>query len=86
LPYNMNKMLLNYIQEQLLNNELEDDLEAQDDLLGDGILDSLGMMKLILFIETQFKTKVPPQDMIIENFMTVEHIVNYLAKKGCVSD
>lgn len=79
-------MLLNYIQEQLLNNELENDLEAQDDLLGDGILDSLGMMKLILFIETQLNTKIPPQDMIIENFMSVEHIVNYLGKKGCYID
>lgn len=77
----MIEKLLNYIQEQLLNNELDDDLEAQDDLLGDGILDSMGMMKLILYIETEFNTKVPPQDMIIENFMTVEHIVQYLTKK-----
>ena len=76
----MNEILLKYIQEQLLNNEMEDELDAQDDLLGDGILDSLGMMKLILFIETEFSTKVPPQDMVIENFMTVQHISDYLAK------
>ena len=76
----MNEALLKYISEELLNNELEDELEATDDLLGDGILDSLGMMKLILFIETEYKTKVPPQDMVIENFMTVQHICDYLAK------
>lgn len=77
----MNETLIKYIQEQLLNNELEEELDAQDDLLGDGILDSLGMMKLILFIETEFNTKVPPQDMVIENFMTVSHIENYLSSK-----
>ena len=77
----MNEILIKYIQEQLLNNEMEEELEAQDDLLGDGILDSLGMMKLILFIETEFEIKVPPQDMVIENFMTVQHISDYLAKK-----
>jgi len=77
----MNETLIKYIQEQLLNNELEEELDANDDLLGDGILDSLGMMKLILFIETEFDTKIPPQDMIIENFMSVSHIGNYLAKK-----
>ncbi len=77
----MNEILIKYIQEQLLNNEMEEELEAQDDLLGDGILDSLGMMKLILFIETEFEIKVPPQDMVIENFMTVQHIGDYLAKK-----
>jgi acyl carrier protein len=77
----MNEKLIKYISEQLLNNELEDDLEAEDDLLGDGILDSLGMMKLILHIETEYEMKVPPQDMIIENFMTVQHISDYLAKQ-----
>ncbi len=76
----MNEILLQYISEHILNNELEEPLEAQDDLLGDGILDSLGMMKLILFIETKYDTKVPPQDMIIENFMTVQHISDYLVK------
>ncbi len=77
----MNELLIKYIQEQLLNNEMEEELEAQDDLLGDGILDSLGMMKLILYIELEFDTKVPPQDMVIENFMTVQHISDYLAQK-----
>lgn len=77
----MNETLLKYIQEQLLNNELDEALDATDDLLGDGILDSLGMMKLILFIENEFGTKIPPQDMVIENFMTVSHISEYLSKK-----
>ncbi len=77
----MNEILIKYIQETLLNNEMDDELDAQDDLLGGGILDSLGMMKLILFIETKFDIKVPPEDMVIENFMTVGHINDYLSKK-----
>ena len=77
----MTERILKYISEDLLNDELEDELEPQDDLLGGGILDSLGMMKLILFLETEFDTKVPPQDMVLENFMTVQHISDYLAKK-----
>jgi len=77
----MNDTLIKYITEELLNNELEDELEAEDDLLGDGILDSLGMMKLILFIETEYNIKIPPQDMVIENFMTINHISEYLSKK-----
>lgn len=77
----MIKTILKYIQKELLNNELEEELDKNDDLLGEGILDSLGMMKLILFIETEFDTKIPPQDMIIDNFMTVSHIENYLSKK-----
>ncbi|MEG3658597.1 acyl carrier protein [Arenibacter palladensis] len=77
----MNEILIKYISEDLLNNELEENLDPHDDLLGSGILDSLGMMKLILFIEHEFSLSVPPQDMIIENFMSVSHITTYLSNK-----
>ncbi|MCK0148115.1 acyl carrier protein [Arenibacter sp. F26102] len=77
----MNEILIKYISEDLLNNELEEVLDPHDDLLGSGILDSLGMMKLILFIELEYSISVPPQDMIIENFMSVSHITTYLSNK-----
>lgn len=77
----MDKILIDYITDELTHEELDDVLEVDDDLLGGGILDSLGMMKLILFIEKNFDIKVPPQDMIIENFMTVGHITTYLEEK-----
>lgn len=78
--HKMDKIILNYITDELTHETLEDGLEVDDDLLGGGILDSLGMMKLILFIENEFDVKVPPEDMVIENFMTVEHITSYLEK------
>ncbi|MBM1106802.1 acyl carrier protein [Aurantibacter crassamenti] len=77
----MTEIILEYISKILSNEQLEDELQAEDDLLGGGILDSLGMMKLILFIEEKFNVKVPPEDMTIENFMTVDHITTYLNKK-----
>lgn len=76
----MDNILVNYIANELTNEALDEALEPSDDLLGSGILDSMGMMKLILFVEEEFAVKVPPEDMIIENFMTVEHIVTYLEK------
>lgn len=78
--FEMDKILIDYITEELVNETLEDALENDDDLLGGGILDSLGMMKLILFIEKECNIKVPPEDMVIENFMTVGHIATYLEK------
>lgn len=77
----MNEKIIDYIVAQLANNELDDDLEVEDDLLGSGLINSLGMMKLILFIETEFHVQVPPEDMTIENFMTVGHITTYLENK-----
>lgn len=77
----MDKSILNYITQELTNESLEDGLDTSDDLLGGGILDSLGMMKLISYIEKEFAVSVPPEDMIIENFMTIDHITAYLKSK-----
>lgn len=77
----MNDILLTYIKEDLLNNEIEEDFDDNEDLLGSGILDSLGMVQLIAFVENKFDIKVGPEDMVIENFMTVNHIVTYINGK-----
>lgn len=74
----MNISIVNYITKELINEELDGELETDEDLLSTGLIDSLGMMKLVVFIENEFNVKIPPEDMIIENFMTVDHIVNYL--------
>jgi acyl carrier protein len=77
----MNDTILKYIETDLIVSEISFDLNADDDLLGSGLLDSLGMMKLISFIEKEFKLKIPAEDMVIENFMTVSCITTYLKSK-----
>jgi len=77
----MEKGIITYIEKELASDELEDGLEITDDLLGSGILDSLGMVKLITFVEETFAVSIPPEDMVIENFMTVENICEYINTK-----
>lgn len=76
------KRIIKYIEEELATEEIDDGIEATEDLLGSGILDSLGMMKLVSFIEEEFNCKVLPEEMLIENFMTVSHIKDYLKTKS----
>ena len=74
----MNDILLTYINRHFVD-EAEQELVTEDeDLLGGGILDSLGMMKLIRFVEDEFDIKVQPEDMTVENFTSVRSIVDYL--------
>ena len=78
----MQNTLLKYVNQQLSNLEEGDEpINSQDDLLGSGILDSLGMMKFILFIENEFGVKVPPEDMTIENFMNIGTLCAYIENK-----
>lgn len=78
----MKEILIEYIQDKLIVGSTGVVLEADEDLLGSGLVDSIGMMNLIAFIEERFNFKVPPQDMTIENFMTVEAISDYLEGKN----
>lgn len=54
--------------------ELESDLE----LLMEGIVDSMGAVRLVGFIEQSWGIRVPPQDVTIENFGTITDIANYI--------
>lgn len=74
----MHEILIGYIRKQLLGGNEDIELSPEDDLLGSGLVDSLGMIQLLGFIEEHFDIKVPPEDMTIENFMTVEAIGHYL--------
>lgn len=75
----MDEQLINYIKEELNSGAENLEISAQDDLLGSGLVESMGMMKIIGFIENEFSISVPPKDMTIENFMTVEAMVNYIS-------
>ena len=70
----MQTTIINYIREEFLQGQEDIILTAEDDLLMTGLIDSIGMMKLIGFIEQKFEVKVQPQDMTIENFISVEAI------------
>lgn len=77
----MDDKIVHYIKNELVVSDESLDITPDDDLLGSGLVDSLGMMKLISFIEKEFGLKIPAEDMVIENFMTVSCISTYLKSR-----
>ena len=71
--------LITFIVEQLLNHEL--DITVDDELLVSGLLDSLAIVQLVEFIEGEFNVSVPPEDLRVEHFASVNSIVDYLNQK-----
>jgi acyl carrier protein len=73
-----------YIGEELL----EDDAPIGDDenLLADGMVDSIGMLRLIGFIEASYGVQVPLEDITIENFRSIEALSGYLTNVAGVAD
>ena len=62
----------------VLLDSSQSELTVNDDLLEDGLVDSLGIMKLLAYIESEFGFAVPAQDVTVETFMSVDAIVAYL--------
>lgn len=77
----MQQKITTYIKEEI-SIELIEEIDVHEDLLGSGIVDSMGMMKLIDFIEKESNISIPQEDMTVENFMTIERIIAYLSGKN----
>jgi acyl carrier protein len=57
-------------------------LADNEELLLSGLIDSLGAMRLIAHLETLYGIKVPPEDVLIEHFETIDAMAQYLAQRG----
>ena len=77
----MNDVIIKYVKDELLEGYEGMELEADQDLLGSGLIDSIGMMTLVAFVEEQFDISIPPGDLTIENFMTIDAISTYLESR-----
>ncbi len=73
--------LIGFIREALLGGASDDAVTADAELLTTGLIDSLGLMRLIAFIREEFGTDVPYEDILIENFRTVRCIDDYLTNR-----
>jgi acyl carrier protein len=56
-------------------------LTPDEDLLQQGILDSLGIMKLIVYIEESYGIKIEDEEIIPENFQSLNSMVTFIGLK-----
>jgi acyl carrier protein len=57
-------------------------IDADDDLLTSGLVDSLGIMSLVFFLEQQYGVQIPPGDVTLEHFGTLRAIERYLQSRN----
>ncbi len=51
------------------------------DIIAEGLVDSLGIFKLIAFVEEKFAVSIEPDEVLIENFQTLRAVRNLIVKK-----
>jgi acyl carrier protein len=63
-----------FITHEILHESLATPLGDDDQLVESGIIDSLGVMTLLSFLEEEFTIKIPDQELTPENFATLSMI------------
>jgi len=73
--------LCGYISNTLLSSENDVVLGPDDDLLTIDCLDSMQFMRLAQYIEKTYQLNIPAEDLLIENFQTVQRLTHYLSRR-----
>ena len=77
----MKKIIRHYIMENLLFTEDESILQDSGSFLDGGIIDSTGVMEIILFIEETFGIKVDDNEMLPANLDSVDNLAAFVQRK-----
>ena len=56
----------------------EGQIEGDTDLLLTGLVDSLGVVVIVEWIETELDRSIDPADVVLENFQTVDAMMEFL--------
>ena len=71
---NTNETIRRFIASELLRGQHEKPPSDDDPLIDAGIIDSMGVMSLLAFLEKEFSIEIPGDELIPENFASITAI------------
>ena len=73
--------LKEYIVTVFMHERNQSVLDSDTPLIEDGIIDSMGLMQLVHFIEDTFAIEIVEEDLDIDNFKTVNTLTAFINNK-----
>lgn len=70
-----------FIEKEFLARRDTKEVSEEDSLLDSGLIDSTGIFEIVSFLETQFRIEVPDEEIVPENFETINDIVAFVTSK-----
>ena len=71
-----------YISSQFLEDRPAYQLTNDENLIENEVIDSLGIMLLVDFLESTFGVDIEAEEVVVENFETVDAIVSLISTKS----
>ncbi len=75
------KSLASFFTQEGAGREAAVAVAPDTDIIGQGLVDSLGIFKLIAYVEESFKVTIEPEEVLLENFQTLRALRNLIVKK-----
>ena len=77
---NLKEDIINFFEDNFMV-EFEEDFSDDESFLENGIIDSTGVLELVLFLEQNFRIKVADEEIIPENLDSFNNIRKYINSK-----
>lgn len=57
-------------------------LGDDESLLGSGVVDSTGVLELIAFLESKFEVKFEDNELVADNFDSINKVISFVSRKA----
>jgi len=78
----MEDKITKFILTEIIKDNNYNHINPDDNLIENGIIDSLGIQKLIVFLEDAFSIDIADDDLTPDNFESVKAITTFLNTKS----
>lgn len=82
----MRNLIKKFINDNFLFDDSIDSLRDNMSLLDSGIIDSIGTLELIEFIQREFQIRIEDKELVRDNFDSIDKICQFLQGKGIQFD
>ena len=77
----MKNKIRTYIMDNILLGSADQSIADGDSFLEKGIIDSTGILELVAFVEDEFDIEVEDEELIPDNFDSIEKLAAYTQRK-----
>ena len=67
-------LIRDYASKELLNGQLDIKLDDHTELIENGLIDSIAIIKLLAYLEETFSIEIEQQNLVPDNFESIESI------------
>lgn len=78
----VNDVIVTFIKENFITGRSKTEIAPDESLIESGIIDSTGILELVMFLEEKYSIKIEDEELIPENLDTVNNLVKFLERKG----